>query len=210
MAIEQRMVDEETAVWRRAAGATRRRRSRERVMAAAQELFEVRGFAEVTVRNVAKQAGVGVVTVYNCFGGKDGLAAVVLGGYVEKLKRQAEEESERGTPMAEALVRHVYRVVELFATQGELGAAYIAALMRCRGPVESASDPRVLAPLPEPLAVLLRAGQQRGEVRPEIDAADVAAMVTNVLLLRLVARREEREVTVAAVADFALRGVLAG
>lgn len=201
--------DEVTAMWRRTAGLTRRRRSRERILAAARELFEERGFAEMTMTGVAERAGVGVVTVYNCFGNKSGVAAAMLGEYVHTMQQEAEADCERGVPASEGLERYLRRVVRLFREQRELSEAYISALMRCRGPVESPSDPRALAPLPEPLAVLLRAGQQRGEVRADIDTADAAAMITNVLLLRLVARREEEEATVMTVADFALHGVLA-
>lgn len=53
-------------------------RNRRKVLAAASELFQVRGMATVTMDDVAAAAGVGKGTLYRRFGDKSGLAAALL------------------------------------------------------------------------------------------------------------------------------------
>jgi AcrR family transcriptional regulator len=54
-------------------------RNRERVIAAAERLFEERGFRDVSMDDVAETAGVGKGTVYRRFGDRAGLALALLG-----------------------------------------------------------------------------------------------------------------------------------
>ena len=48
-------------------------RTRDRILAAATELFAQQGFAAISVRDIARQCGVNLPTIYHYFGGKDGL-----------------------------------------------------------------------------------------------------------------------------------------
>ncbi|OHV45353.1 TetR family transcriptional regulator [Pseudofrankia sp. BMG5.36] len=54
------------------------RRSRERLLAAAAELFAERGYAGTSLRAVAERAGVDAALVARYYGGKDGLYRAVL------------------------------------------------------------------------------------------------------------------------------------
>jgi len=49
------------------------RETRSRVVAAARQLFEVRGYATTTIQAIAQEAGVAVPTVYDAFGSKRGI-----------------------------------------------------------------------------------------------------------------------------------------
>ena len=56
----------------------RKRRKRSQIIAAATELFRNRGFAHVSVKQIADHANVSQVTIYNHFGDKHGLVAEVM------------------------------------------------------------------------------------------------------------------------------------
>jgi TetR/AcrR family transcriptional regulator len=55
--------------------------AREKILKAADALFADRGYAAVSVRDVAREAGVAKAAVFYYFDGKDGLYAAVLDGY---------------------------------------------------------------------------------------------------------------------------------
>jgi AcrR family transcriptional regulator len=61
-------------------GGSQRRteQTRERIRRAALQLFRTYGFKKVTIREIAREADVSQVTIYNCFGSKDGLIRDVV------------------------------------------------------------------------------------------------------------------------------------
>jgi AcrR family transcriptional regulator len=63
-------------------------RNRRKVLAAAAELFAVRGVAGVSMDDVAAAAGVGKGTLYRRFGDKSGLAAALLDERETQLQQQ--------------------------------------------------------------------------------------------------------------------------
>jgi AcrR family transcriptional regulator len=69
-------------------------RNRERVLAAAAELFAARGVAGVSMDEVAAAAGVGKGTLFRRFGDKAGLAVALL----DERERQLQAEILRGAP----------------------------------------------------------------------------------------------------------------
>lgn len=68
------------------------------IAAAARELFAERGWAATTVRDIARTAGVSEPTIYNTFGGKDGLALSL----VEAIETDADVVRARGEIMSAA------------------------------------------------------------------------------------------------------------
>ena len=69
-------------------------RNRRKVLAAAAELFAVRGVAGVSMDDVAAAAGVGKGTLYRRFGDKSGLAAALL----DERESQLQQELLSGPP----------------------------------------------------------------------------------------------------------------
>src|SRR3954465_10063 len=61
-------------------------RNRRKVLAAAGELFAMRGVAAVSMDDVAAAAGVGKGTLYRRFGDKSGLAAALLDEWESELQ----------------------------------------------------------------------------------------------------------------------------
>jgi AcrR family transcriptional regulator len=69
-------------------------RNRQRVLAAAAELFGEQGVAQVTVDDIATRAGVGVGTIYRGFGDKGRLVAAIL----DDRERELQDQLLRGPP----------------------------------------------------------------------------------------------------------------
>jgi AcrR family transcriptional regulator len=72
-------------------------RNRQRILAAAAEVFNERGL-DVSLDEVARQAGVGVGTVYRRFRTKDDLVEALFIGRIEDVARLAEEAAEAADP----------------------------------------------------------------------------------------------------------------
>jgi AcrR family transcriptional regulator len=64
--------------------------TRERVLAAARDLFDELGYEETTIRMVAQRAGVSVGSVFTTFAGKDELLSQVMADRVEALQGELE------------------------------------------------------------------------------------------------------------------------
>jgi AcrR family transcriptional regulator len=75
--------------------------TRDRIAAAARALFVSRGWGSTTVREVARQAGVSVPTVYAVYGNKKGLATALMDAAdlaADPLRALAEAEAAAGDP----------------------------------------------------------------------------------------------------------------
>lgn len=82
---------------------------------AAKQLAE-NGYAALTVRSVARAAGVGVGTVYNYFPSKDALvAAVMLADWNGRMQAIAAAGADGAGP--EAVLRCMYRLLRAYAEQ---------------------------------------------------------------------------------------------
>ena len=75
-----------TRVYRQSARAAAAEATRERILDAALELFLVRWFDEVSLRDVASQAGVALQTVVNHFGTKDALFLAAVERYSQSIQ----------------------------------------------------------------------------------------------------------------------------
>ncbi len=76
---------------------------KESILRAARTLFAERGVSEVGVGEIAAQAGVSQVSIYNYFGAKDCLVREVLLSYLEKAMHTYEEILEQDLPFVEKL-----------------------------------------------------------------------------------------------------------
>lgn len=129
---------------RRAYDGTRRReqavQTREEILAVARRLFAVRGWAETTVRDIARAVRVSDPTVYNAYGGKIGLVVALvdtIDSATEVARTRAELAAADGDPAGQiaALVGYDRRLFEnagdilriareVGRTEAELAAAY--------------------------------------------------------------------------------------
>lgn len=149
---------------------------RQRILEAARSLFGARSFEDVTMADIAELAGVARATVFNHFPGKHALVEAITEevlSYWAGMLGHALADQETGTP---ALVR------ALFAHMGAGIAHYyrfyrgvfreIAKLQV--GLEEGSGAARARAAALERLTGLLARGQGRGELRTDMEAADLA------------------------------------
>ena len=186
------------AGWHQRAAATRRARSEASLLAAAADVFEEAGFAAATVETIAARAGVGPATVYRRFESKAALLSAALAFAVP------ERPQDLRLPIATALTRHLVRVAALVGHRPELAEALLP-VMASRA-LRSASGPPDLA---DPIAELLRVGCERGELRPDTDPEELAPMILNLLLIRVLRRNESGRASAERVAAMVLSGAFA-
>src|SRR6476661_6871193 len=81
---------------------TRKRMSagerREQLLAVGRSVFAEKGFTAVTVEEIAQRAGVTKPIVYEHFGGKEGLYAVIVDREMEHVIASVSEAIAEGTP----------------------------------------------------------------------------------------------------------------
>lgn len=80
-----------------------KRRTRRRILDAADTLFRERGFDATTTREVATRSGVAAGTVFNYFSSKEALATALLAEAMETANADCSESRRDGDSLAEAL-----------------------------------------------------------------------------------------------------------
>jgi AcrR family transcriptional regulator len=117
--------------------------ARERLLAAAAELFYAEGVHTVGIDRVIERAGVAKASLYNVFGSKDELVKAYLAER-QRVTRARIEHGLQRYPTAREKLLGVFEIQgEVFARPGFRGCAFIGASSespRPDGPVESAAD----------------------------------------------------------------------
>jgi AcrR family transcriptional regulator len=141
-------------------------RNRDKLLSAALTLFTEQG-TDVPLEAVAKEAGVGVGTLYRHFPTRD---ALVEAAYLQELDRLHEGASEllEGHDPDEALALWMDLFVEYAAAKRGMKTAL-------QGIVASGGNPYLQsrAKLVDALSLLLDAARAQGSVRSDMDAQDV-------------------------------------
>ena len=104
----------------------RREQKRESIRRAALGLFQAHGFRKVSIAEIARQAGVSQVTIYNYFGSKEALVADVIKWFILGTVERYRAVIASDRPFGEKLEEIVFdksRLASLF--QGELLATYV-------------------------------------------------------------------------------------
>lgn len=149
------------------------RENRARLIRAARQAFA--GEAEVSLESIARAAGVGIGTLYRHFPNREALVEAVYRDQVDDLRVGAAELLADRSP-ATALRTWM----ELFAdwADAKRGMVQTLAAMRSSGAVDLAASRREIEQI---IATVLEAGVQRGELRADVDAADVRSMLVGAL-----------------------------
>jgi AcrR family transcriptional regulator len=151
--------------------------SRARIVDAARRLFSQRGADDVTIADVAQAAGVARATVFNHFGSKagllEGITEEVLGYYLVMLDNALADTETPTATLLRALFalmgrgieedRRFYRAVFREIAKGRLGLD------------EGSAGQRAGEAALERLVRVMARGQSRGELSPELGAADLAS-----------------------------------
>ena len=139
-------------------------RNRERVLEAAKAVFS-QGGPEASLEAVARQAGVGIGTLYRHFPTREALYEAVYRREVEQLVELAKQLSTE-TPAVEALRRWLRANVEFIATKKGMAAALAMAAHGSSELVAYSLD-RLTGALGRLLQRAAAAGEVRGDIDPE-------------------------------------------
>lgn len=143
--------------------------NRDRILAAAAELFAERGLS-VPLEEIAARAGVGVATLYRRFPARADLAAAAfernITGYTRAVDRAlADADAWRG-----------FRTLVLELCELQAGDAGLRDLLTTQFPASSAVAQRTGEALEKVRAVIRRA-QDAGTLRPDVTAGDVVVLL---------------------------------
>ena len=116
--------------------------ARERLLAAADDLFYREGVQSVGIDRIVQQAGVAKASLYNVFGSKEELVQAYLEGRHATTREQIERTLTRFRTPRERLLGVFDAQGQIFTQPGFNGCAHISATAEARpgGPVEGAAD----------------------------------------------------------------------
>ncbi len=157
--------------------ARKKQRNRTRILDAARQLFQAQGYEATTVDEIAAAADFSRGTVFNYFPSKDHLLYEIAAGELETLTRMVAE----GMDDVPSAVEKIRRVMRLFVadTVPFLQITRRVLLETLMHPVDI---PSPVVYLERILAGLVEEAQAQGEVRVELDPANVARAVVGVYL----------------------------
>jgi AcrR family transcriptional regulator len=156
---------------RRRADATR---NREAVLQAATKVF-ARSKTEPSMRALAREAGVGVATLYRHFPTREALVDAVYQDQVMRLTTGATELLVDHPPL-EALRRWMDLFAEWIATKNGMLNTLVAMVDTDQIAHADTRDELLAA-----IDVILRAGAQAGDIRADAGAEDIAAALIGIL-----------------------------
>jgi AcrR family transcriptional regulator len=142
------------------------RRNRERLLAAARHLLAEQGMA-ASLEAVARQAGVGIGTLYRHFPTREALVEALYRDELDALL-EASSRLSATLPPDEALAQFMLHSLDYMATKRGLGDS-LRQLMQARPELLEAAQ----AGFPGTVARLLEAGIAAGRIRPDAEAEDV-------------------------------------
>jgi AcrR family transcriptional regulator len=146
----------------------RGRRSRERILAAARELFRERGFDGATLRAIAARAGMGASSIYRHVRSKEELLLEDLGERQEEAWRQFRRSDDREKPTRERLQRFLDEQHRLLSRDPDLTTIALRALAHAEPGVARralALQDRTIGLLAE----ILQSGRMRGDLARDAD-----------------------------------------
>jgi AcrR family transcriptional regulator len=151
-------------------------RNRDKVLDAAVRAFSQEG-PEVTLESIAKDAGVGIGTLYRHFPTRE---ALVEAAYRNELARLCDAVPEllAADPPDRATRLWMDRFVDYMTTKRGMADALRAVIASGGNPYAQSRD-RLLAAI----TTLLEAGAAAGTVRPDVEPADVLASLSGVSLV---------------------------
>ena len=151
------------------------RRNRDRLVEAAVRAF-TQGGLDATLESIARDAGVGIGTLYRHFPTRE---ALVEAAYRNELARLCDAATDLlgDRPADEALRAWMDRYVDYMATKRGMADALRAVIASGGNPYAESRD-RLLAAV----TTLLHAGAAAGLVRPDVDPADVLVSLSGLTM----------------------------
>ena len=154
-------------------------RTRERILAAATEVFARRGFHGARVADIAEQAGIAYGLVYHHFKNKDDILAAIFSERWGEYVRYIDDLVESPEPFRAQVAHLVHFWVETWRQEPHLMTVMINEISRSYEFVESHDPGRVMVAF-DAIERLITAAQTRGEVRADVDPRLVTYAVLGV------------------------------
>lgn len=151
------------------------RRNRDRLLDVARAAFT--GGRTLSIEALAREAGVGVGTVYRNFPGREALIEAVYGAERAELCARVESLLSECEPVT-ALRRWLGHYVDFVAAKRGAAAPHLAAGVAASAPVGESREVLVAA-----VATLLDAGARVGTLRADARADDVVATLVGISLV---------------------------
>ncbi len=152
------------------------RRNRDRLVEVASDAFAEHG-VDTSLEEIARRAGVGIGTLYRHFPSRDALLEAVFRRNVDQLADGATQLLET-MPPADALAAWMQRFVAYVATKKGL-AAHLKTVVSADSDVFAYSHLR----MHETIRHLVESAVAAGEIRGDIDAADLLRALSGVCLM---------------------------
>lgn len=150
--------------------------TRKLILEAARSLFQVKGFQDTTVRAIASEAGVGLGTIFTHFRDKEALLVASVVGELEAFDRR----SRLGMPEGGGVKEKLLHLGREGLKDWDHRPPFVREVLRQRY-FDPRTEMRKLRELDrgalETVVVLLREGQEKGEVRGEVDVDLVARAI---------------------------------
>lgn len=153
----------------------RERRSlelRERLFRAAMDLFAKQGFAETTVEDITNAADVGKGTFFNYFPSKDHILLAFAEMQLATLRLAVQEARHASMPLLEFVRSLLVRMTAEPARNPDLIRVFLLAFLGNSEVRQAMRDLHVH--VLDLHTQMVQIGQERGEVRTDIPAADIA------------------------------------
>lgn len=154
---------------------------REKILAIATREFSEHGFENTNINIIAKKAGVSVGSLYKYFDTKRDLFLTVVQSGIRELERTLEQVYVSDEPILVKLgsvirsIQQTSRGNELIRLYGGISAQENAGLSKAIAHEMEGVSARIYTDL-------IRQGQERGEIRTDIDAGMAAFMLDNIFM----------------------------
>ena len=180
----------------------------DRALDAAVDCFWSRGYEATTVRDLAREMGIGGASLYNAFGGKRALFARVLERYANRSSRERIARLEAGHRPREAIRAFLAEVIDRSIKDRECKGCLLVNSALDVAPHDAELGRVVTGYLEEIRAFFRRnveAASEAGETPPGTDAETLSIHLLGVLMgMRVLARTGARRRTLEAVVQPAL------
>ena len=138
--------------------------TRDRIFECAVALFAARGYDATTMEDIGERADVARATVFNYFPRKDDIVFEWIARRRAMVSAILAEGGQQATDTATRLRRAFRSLAHVYEDDSTTGRAMVHAFLRAGGPLAAyTSETPVL------LADAIRSGQERGDIRPEVD-----------------------------------------
>ena len=157
----------------------RKREVHERIFNVARELFSTQGFADTTVDEIADRADVAPATFFNHFQSKSALLEKMTGEVFEVLGAMTTQALGGGGSSSDKLRRFIASASQGIAANRGVARDVLLELMRNDANPDGPHP--YLAKLIDPFVLLIREGQERGEMRTDYEAEFLAQMALGMM-----------------------------